>query len=258
MTLNGDFGIPGAEAAASRALRPAGSRDDYHLERQRGVVRVALQGSGPLTYSALRYMVGGIALLLLGRFLDVPLRVRLRRDRWPLVVLAASGVLVTQSSFTGSLALTNADTVAMIASTTSVLVAMWFARRSPGRFRGLVWLGFGLGLLGRGRVFGAGHWSGLLGIGIALLYPISWAVYLILLPRLLGRYRPLTLASLITVLGAVMPGPLGSRPDGGEPAVSERAPWIGLLAYSSAGAVALTTWRYLPGGRRLGPAGTAV
>ncbi|HVB54136.1 MAG TPA: DMT family transporter [Candidatus Acidoferrales bacterium] len=221
------------------------------------VVKVALQVSGPLTYSALRYIVGGIALLLLARFLEGPVRLPLRGDRWLLVALAASGVLVNQSSFTGALALTNADNVAMIAATTPVLVTIWLAWRSRERFRGLVWVGLGLGLLGLGLVVEAGHWSGLLGIGVALLNPIAWAGYLILLPRLLGRYCPLTLAALITVLGAMMLVPLGVV----QTVVGPPHPslvWLGLLAYSSLGAVALTTWMYLPGVSRLGPARTAI
>jgi len=221
------------------------------------VVKVALAGSGPLTYSALRYIVGGLALLLLAHFVEGSLRLPPRGDRWLLVALAASGVLVNQSSFTGSLALTNADNVAMIAATTPVLVAIWLAWRSRERFRALVWVGLGLGLLGLGLVVGAGHWSGPLGIGIALLNPVSWAVYLILLPRLLGRYRPLTLAALITVLGAVMLVPLGVVQAVASPPHPSLA-WIGLLAYSSLGAVAITTWMYLPGVSRLGPARTAV
>jgi drug/metabolite transporter (DMT)-like permease len=35
-------------------------------------------------------------------------------------------------------------------------------------------------------------------------------------------------------------------------------PWLGLLAYSALAAVTLTTWLYLPGVRRLGPARTTV
>ena len=221
------------------------------------VVKVALQDSGPLTYSALRYIAGGIALLLLARYREGPVHLPPRRDRWLLIALATSGVLVNQSSFTGSLALTNADNVAMISATTPVLVAIWLVWRSRERFRSLVWVGLELGLLGLGLVVGAGHWSGPVGIGIALLNPLSWAVYLILLPRLLGRYRPLTLAAMITVLGAVMLVPLGViqtvvSPPHPSPAL------IGLLAYSSLGAVALTTWMYLPGVSHLGPARTAV
>jgi hypothetical protein len=90
-----------------------------------------------------------------------------------------------------------------------VLVAIWLAWRSRERFRTLAWVGLRLGPLGLGLVVGAGHWSSRLGMGISLLNPLSWAVYLILLPRLLGPYRPLTLATLITVLGAVMLVPLG-------------------------------------------------
>ena len=138
------------------------------------VLKVALQGSGPLTYSALRYIVGGIALLLLARYLEGPVHLPPRGDRRLLVALATCGVLVNQSSFSGSLALTNADNVAMISATTPVLVAIWLVWRSHERFRSLVWVGLGLGLLGLGLVVGAGHWSGLLGIGIALLNPLSW------------------------------------------------------------------------------------
>jgi len=221
------------------------------------VVKVALQGSGPLTYSTLRYIVGGLALLLLARFVDGPLRLPPQCDRWLLVALAASGVLVNQSSFTGALVLTSADNVAMIAATTPVLVAIWLAWRSRERFPRLVWAGLSLGLLGLGLVVGAGHWSGLLGIGIALLNPLSFAVYLILLPRLLGRYRPLTLAALITVLGAVMLVPLGVVQTVASPPHPSLV-WLGLLAYSSLGAVALTSWMYLRGLSRLGPARTAV
>jgi len=221
------------------------------------VVKVALQHSGPLTYSAIRYVIGGLTLLLLARLLEGPLHLPPRGDRLLLVALAASGVLVNQASFTGSLALTNADNVAMIAATTPVLVTGWVAWRSRVRFRGRVWLGMLLGLSGVGLVVGAGHWSGWVGIGIALLNPLSWAVYLILLPRVLGRYPPLTLAALITAVGALMLIPLGVFQTVASPPHPTLA-WLGLLAYSALGAVALTTWMYLPGVRLLGPARTAV
>ncbi len=221
------------------------------------VVKVALQHSGPLTYSAIRYVIGALALLLLARFLEGPVRLPARGDRLLLVALAASGVLVNQASFTGSLALTNADNVAMIAATTPVLVAGWVAWRSRVRFRGRVWIGMVLGLSGVGLVVGAGHWSGWLGIGIALLNPLSWAVYLILLPRVLGRYPPITLAALITAAGALMLIPLGVFQTVVSPPHPDLA-WLGLLIYSALGAVSLTTWMYLPGVRMLGPARTAV
>ncbi len=223
------------------------------------VVKLALHDTGPLTYSALRYLVGGSVLLGLALWLDGPLP-RLRGNDWWLVAaLALSGVLVNQSSFTGSLALTNADNVAMISGTTPLLVALWVALRQRHRFRARVWVGLAVGLLGLFLVVGAGSaaWSSWLDVVVALGNPVSWAVYLLLLPRLLGRYRPLALAAMINLLGAAMLLPFGvaeavaQRP---EPTVG----WLGLLAYSSLGAVGITTWMYLPGVRRLGPARTVV
>ncbi len=223
------------------------------------VVKLALHQSGPLTYSALRYMVGGLALWGLARWRGQPLP-RLRgRDRWLIVALAVSGVLINQSSFTGSLALTNADNVAMISAATPLLVAIWVAWRQRQRFGVKVWLGLAVGLAGLLLVVGAGAgaWSGWLGIAVALGNPLSWAAYLLLLPRLLTRYRPLALAALINLLGAAMLLPFGvAEAVVQHPVVT--LPWLGLLAYSAVGAVALTTWLYLPGVRRLGPARTAV
>ncbi|MHB1641013.1 MAG: DMT family transporter [Candidatus Dormibacteria bacterium] len=223
------------------------------------VVKLALHQSGPLTYSALRYVVGGLALWGLARWRGQPLPQLWGRDRWLIVALAVSGVLINQSSFTGSLALTNADNVAMISATTPLLVAIWVAWRQRQRFGGKVWLGLAVGLAGLLLVVGAGAgaWSGWLGIAIALGNPVSWAAYLLLLPRLLTRYRPLGLAALINLLGAALLLPFGVAEAVARPPVVT-IPWLGLLAYSAVGAVALTTWLYLPGVRRLGPARTAV
>ncbi|MHB1640651.1 MAG: EamA family transporter [Candidatus Dormibacteria bacterium] len=72
-------------------------------------VKVALAGSGPLTYSALRYILGGLAVWALARWLEGPLPLPRGRAAGLIALAAASGVLVNQASFTWSLALTNAD-----------------------------------------------------------------------------------------------------------------------------------------------------
>jgi len=221
------------------------------------VVKVALADSGPLTYSALRYVVGGLALFGLARWLEGPAKLPRGRDLGLIAAAAASGVLVNQASFTGALAVTSADNVAMIAATTPLLVAGWLVWRGREHFGPRIWLGLGLGLVGLLLVVGAGRWSSWLGVLIALGNPLSWAIYLLLLPRLLARYRPLTLAALTTLLGALMLLPFGAAEAAARhPQVTWA--WLGLLAYSALGAVAVTTWLYLPGVRRLGPARTAV
>jgi drug/metabolite transporter (DMT)-like permease len=223
------------------------------------VVKLALTNSGPFTYSAVRYVLGGLALCGLARWLEGPLVRPRGTDAWLIAAAAATGVLINQASFAGALALTNADNIAMISGTTPLLVAGWLVWRGREHFGAKVWGGLGLGLVGLVLVVeaGGGAWSSWLVVLVALGNPLGWAVYLLLLPRLLGRYHPLTLAALITMVGAVMLVPFGAveaviRP----PHVT--GPWLGLLAYSALAAVALTTGLYLPGVRRLGPARTIV
>jgi drug/metabolite transporter (DMT)-like permease len=222
------------------------------------VVKLALTDSGPFTYSAIRYVLGGLALCGLARWLEGPLRRPRGIDAW-LIAAAAAAVLVNQAGFAGSLALTNADNIAMISGTAPLLVVGWLVWRGREHFGAKVWSGLGLGLVGLVLVVGAagGTWSSWLVVPVALANPLGWAVYLLLLPRLLGRYRPLTLAALVTVGAAVMLVPFGAvEALNRHPHVT--GPWLGLLAYSALAAVTLTTWLYLPGVRRLGPARTTV
>lgn len=221
------------------------------------VVKVGLADSGPLTYSAIRYVFGGLALWILARWLEGPLQIPRGRELGLIVLAAACGVLVNQASFSGALALTNADNVAMIAGTTPLLVAGYLAWRGREHFGKRVWLGLALGLGGLVLVVGAGRWSSGLGVLVALGNPLSWAAYLLLLPRLLARHRPLTLAALTTAAGALMLLPLGAVQAAIQPPHVTLA-LVGLLAYSALGAVGLTTWLYLPGVRMLGPARAVV
>lgn len=223
------------------------------------VVKLALRDSGPLTYSAIRYLIGGAVLLGLAGLLEgKPPRPR-RSDLWLVLAAAVTGVLINQASFTVALSLTNADNVAMVSGLTPLLVVGWVAMRGSQRFGAKVWTGLALGMVGLVLVVGSGSaepsdWLGML---VALGNPVSWAAYLILLPRLLGRYGPLTLSAVITLLGALMLTPLGVA-DGLAHPPHPMVDWFGLLAYSALLALALTSWLYLVGIRHLGPARTSV
>lgn len=223
------------------------------------VVKVALTDSGPLTYSAVRYIIGGLALCGLARWLEGPWPRPRAQDAWLLVAAALLGVLINQASFTLALSITNADNVAMISGTTPLLVAGWVVWRGREHFGPKVWIGLALGFLGLVLVVGAGAgaWSSWLGVLVALANPVSWAMYLLLLPRLLGRYGPVTLAALITMLGALMLLPFGAA-DALSRHTHVTGEWLGLLAYSALLALVVTGWLYLIGVRRLGPARTAV
>src|ERR1017187_9494880 len=65
-------------------------------------VKLALTDSGPFTYSAIRYVLGGLALCGLARWLEGPLVRPRGTDAW-LIAAAAAGVLVNQAGFAGSL-----------------------------------------------------------------------------------------------------------------------------------------------------------
>ena len=221
------------------------------------VAKLALTDSGPFTYSAIRYALGGLALCGLARWLEGPLVRPRGTEAW--LIAAAAAVLVNQAGFAGALAFTNADNIAMISGTGPLLVVGWLVWRGREHFGAKVWGGLGLSLVGLVLVVGAGGatWSSWPVVLVALANPLGWAVYLLLLPRLLGRYRPLTLAALVTRLGAVMLVPFGAV----EALIRHphvTGPWLELLAYSALAAVALTTFLYLSGVRRLGPARTGV
>lgn len=221
------------------------------------VVKLALADSGPLTYSAIRYLVGGLVLLGLAHRLEGRLVLPRGQDALLIAAAALTAVLINQSSFTVALSMTNPDNVAMISGITPLLVAGWFVWRRREHFETRVWVGLFLGFAGVVLVVGAGAWSSWLGVLVALANPLSWAVYLLLLPQLLGRYGPLTLSALVTMLGALMLLPFGVLDAvGNHPHVTWH--WLGLLGYSTGLALVLTSWLYLLGVRRLGPARTAV
>ncbi len=255
----------GAAARARRAAREFGWGDVLVVAAtiiwgvNVVVVKLALTDSGPFTYSAIRFVLGGLALCGLARWLEGPMARPRGSDAWLIAATAVAGVLVNQASFAGALALTNADNIAMISGTTPLLVVGWLVWRNREHFEAKVWGGLFLGLVGVVLVVGAagGTWSSWLVVPLALAMPLSWAVYLLLLSRLLERYRPLTLAAWVTMVGALMLVPFGLvEALNRHPHIT--VPWLGLLAYSVLAAVALTTWLYLSGVRRLGPARTTV
>ena len=223
------------------------------------VVKVALHDSGPLFYAAVRFLLGGVGLWIVALRLEGPVRLPRGRDLALLLTAAALGTAINQASFTAALALNSADFVALIQAATPLLVAGWLATVSRERFRRRVWLGLGLGLAGLALVVDTGGGARVTWLGtlVALAMPVSWAAYLLVLPPLLRRYRPLTLSALVTVLGALMLLPFGAAQAVASPPRLTLG-WWGLLAYSSLAAVVATTWLFLLALERLGPARTSA
>ena len=221
-------------------------------------VKVALANSGPLTLSTLRFLLGGVCLWWLAVRVEGPIRWPTRSEWWLIAAAAATGVALGQGAFTGALALTNADFVAMFLGATPLLVTAWIAWRGSQNFGARVWAGLLVGLVGVALVVftaGSGHLSWL-GVLLAVGGPVVSAIFLLLLPRLLGSYQPLSLAAIITVVGAVMLIPFGlAEGIAHHPTVTWA--WLGLLAFSVLAAVVAVNWLYLTAVRTLGAARAA-
>jgi len=223
------------------------------------VVKVGLENSGPLTYAALRFVVGGLGLLWLATRVEGRVQWPVGREWWLIVAAAGTGIAVTQAAFTGALALTNADFVAMFLAATPLLVTGWVAWRASDGFGARVWAGLAVGVVGVALVVltAAGGRSNWPGVVLALANPVSSAVYVLLLPELLRRFQPLSLAAIITLVGGAMLLPFGVAE------IFIRRPhltwgWLGLLGFSVIAAVVVVNWLYLAAVRRLGPARTAT
>jgi drug/metabolite transporter (DMT)-like permease len=195
---------------------------------------------------------------LLAHLVEGPIRWPSRSEWWLIAAAAATGIAVSQAAFTGALSLTSADFVAMFLGATPLLVTAWVAWQASERFAAKVWFGLAVGLVGVALVVltaGGGHASWL-GVFLAVGSPVTSAVYLLLLPRLLRSYRPLSLAAIITLAGAVMLAPFGLVEGiAHHPQVTWA--WLGLLGFSVVGAVVAVNWLYLVAIRSLGPARTA-
>ncbi|MFZ0168797.1 MAG: DMT family transporter [Candidatus Dormiibacterota bacterium] len=222
------------------------------------VVKVALANSGPLTLSTLRFLLGGGCLWWLAVRVEGPIRWPIRSEWWLIAAAAATGVAIGQGAFAGALALTNADFVAMFLGATPLLVTAWIAGRGSQNFGARVWAGLVVGLVGVALVVltaGSGHLSWL-GVLLAVGGPVISAIFLLLLPRLLGSYQPLSLAAIVTLVGAVMLIPFGLA-EGIVHHPNVTWAWLGLLAFSVLAAVVAVNWLYLTAVRTLGPARAA-
>lgn len=223
------------------------------------VVKAALTQSGPLTYAAVRFLIGGLGLWLMARWIEGPLPSLRGRELWWVLAAAAAGTAANQASFTAALALNSADFVALIQVATPLMVAVWLALRGTERFGRRVWFGLLVGLAGLLLVVdtGGGAQVSWLGTLVALATPTTWAVYLLILPRLLGRYSALSLSALVTLYGALMLLPFGAVESVISPPRLSPG-WFGLMAFSAIAAVVITNWAFLHGAARLGAARTAA
>ena len=164
---------------------------------------VLTHGFQPLAYSSLRY---GIAAAIFATYTArregwVPVR---RRDWTLLLVAGGVGIWLNQITYSYSIKLTTASTVALILGITPIFVALgaWAVglERLPGRF----WFAAAVSFLGVALV-AAGSGSSISGsvVGdlLAVATAASWAAYSLIVAPLMRRHSPFRISAIVLVVG---------------------------------------------------------
>jgi drug/metabolite transporter (DMT)-like permease len=170
------------------------------------VVKYALtHGWEPLSYSSVRFAIGALlfSAVTLGR--EGSLRVGRRHVR-PMLVAAVFGIWLNQLTFTYSVRLTTAATVALMFGTLPIFVALIAQALGVERLRLRHWVATvvsfsGVALVAAGSSGGLGGDLGgiLLGLGAAA----TWAAYSVAIGPLMQRYSPYRISAFMLLAGSV-------------------------------------------------------
>ncbi len=171
------------------------------------VIKYALtHGFGPLAYATLRFGIGSMifAGITYGRERSLAVH---RRDVPLLFGVVALSLYLNQISFTYSVSLTTASTVALLFGTLPIFVGIvsWVTGLERPHLRH--WLATGISFAGVALVAAdaeGGLGGGLGGILIGLVAPVTWALYSVLVGPLLRRYSPYRISAVVG-LAALVP-----------------------------------------------------
>jgi drug/metabolite transporter (DMT)-like permease len=170
------------------------------------VVKYALtHGWEPLSYSSIRFAIGAVlfSALTIGR--EGTLRVS--RRHVPLMIGAAGlGIWLNQLSFTYSVRLTTAATVALMFGTLPIFVALVAQVARIERLRLRHWVATiisfsGVALVALGS--SGGLRGDLGGILLGLAASATWALYSVAVGPLMQRYSPYRISAIMLLVGSV-------------------------------------------------------
>ena len=170
------------------------------------VVKYALtHGWQPLSYSSVRFALGAALFSGVTYAREQTLGVR-RADLVLLLAAAALGICLNQLSFTYSVRLTNAATVALVFGTLPIFVALISRVFRLERLRLRHWLATAISFSGVALV-AAGASTGLSGdlggILLALAAALTWAGYSVAVGPLMRRYSPYRISAFVLIAGSV-------------------------------------------------------
>lgn len=168
------------------------------------VSKFALGQIGPIPFSAIRFALASVLLLLAARQMGVMAALP-RRTFWALAGLGVVGNTLYQSAFMTGLSLTSATNSAMIVASLPVVVAMLGTALGIERTSPVMWLGVVLGTAGvalvvtaRGIHFHAGSFRGDL---LVLFATLCWSFYTVGVRQVGRRVNPLQITAITTAAG---------------------------------------------------------
>jgi drug/metabolite transporter (DMT)-like permease len=170
------------------------------------VVKYALtHGWQPLSYSSVRFAIGAAIFSAFTYVREHTLRVR-RTDVWLLLAAAALGIWLNQVTFSYSVRLTTAATVALVFGTLPIFVALVSRAFGLERLHFRHWLATGISFTGVALVAlgsSGGLRGDLGGVLLALVAAITWAAYSVAMGPLMQRYSPYRISAFVLIAGSV-------------------------------------------------------
>lgn len=165
----------------------------------------------PMTYMATRSLGAAIVFWLIAAFMK-PEKVE-RRDLMVIMLGGLMGFVVSQTLTAEALNYTSPVYFSLIATLTPVAVMLMAALFIGERITGLKFLGVLLGIAGAVLMVVMGQTSGsgsndLLGITLAILSVLTWAVYMIITRKVAQKYSPVTQMKYVFLVSAIVTVPL--------------------------------------------------
>ena len=165
----------------------------------------------PMTYMATRSLGAAVIFWLIAAFMK-PEKVE-RRDLMVIMLGGLMGFVVSQTLTAESLNYTSPVYFSLIATLTPVAVMLMAALFIGERITGMKFLGVLLGIAGAVLMVVMGQTSGsgsndLLGITLAILSVLTWAIYMIITRKVAQKYSPVTQMKYVFLISAIVTVPL--------------------------------------------------
>lgn len=165
----------------------------------------------PMTYMATRSLGAAVVFWLIACFMK-PEKVE-RRDLIVIMLGGLMGFVVSQTLTAWALDYTSPVYFSLIATLTPVAVMLMAALFIGERITGLKFLGVLLGIAGAVLMVVMGQTSGsgsndLLGIILAILSVLTWAIYMIITRKVAQKYTPVTQMKYVFLISAIVTVPL--------------------------------------------------